>query len=159
MVRRDILVLAGLILLCQAVGGLGALFTRAAIPAWYATLNQPWFNPPAWLFGPVWITLYIMMAVAVWLVWRQRVQYPAAARAALLAFAIQLLLNTLWPLVFFGLHAIGAALIVIVVLLAAIAETIVKFRAVSPPAAWLLAPYFAWVAFATVLNGEYWKLN
>lgn len=159
MTRKDIMVLIGLVVLCEGAGGLGSMFTRDAIPVWYATLNRPWFNPPNWLFGPVWTILYLMMAVAAWLVWRQRAAHPDEARAAFLIFALQLLTNLVWTPVFFGWQAIGLALLVIVVLLALIAATIVRFRALSVPAAWLLAPYFAWVAFATVLNGEYWKLN
>lgn len=159
MTRRDILTLAGFTVLCEGAGAFGALFTRDAIPAWYATLNQPWFAPPGWLFGPVWITLYLLMALAAWLVWRQRASHPVPVREAMAVFALQLMVNAAWTPVFFGWQAIGLALVVIVGLLALIAATIVKFRALSAPAAWLLAPYFAWVAFATVLNGEYWKLN
>jgi translocator protein len=159
MPRRDILVLTGLILLCEGAGGFGALFTRDAIPGWYATLVRPWFAPPNWLFGPVWTTLYALMAVAAWLVWRQYAAQPAAVRRALLLFAGQLLLNALWTPVFFGLGNIGGALIVIFLLLAAIAATMVAFYRLTPAACWLLAPYFIWVAFASLLNAEFWKLN
>ncbi len=145
--------LIALVVVCQAAGGLGATLTSSD---WYRELPRPSFAPPGWVFGPVWITLYTMMAVAAWLVWRT----PAnnVRRAALVWFAIQLALNAAWTPVFFGLRSPAGGLAVIVALLAAIVGTIVAFRRISPPAAWLLAPYLAWVAFATVLNASIWWL-
>lgn len=143
--------------LCFTAGGLGSLATSAKIPTWYATLAKPSWNPPNWIFGPVWSTLYALMGVAAWLVWRQREQ--ARARAALGLFGIQLVLNTLWSFVFFGAEAPGPALAEIVVLWLAIAATMWTFRRISAAAAWMLAPYLVWVSFASCLNFAIWRLN
>lgn len=144
-------VLVGLVLLCQAAGGLGAAFTSAD---WYRALPRPSFAPPGWVFGPVWVTLYTVMGTAAWLVWRA----PAttARRTSLTWFALQLALNATWTPVFFGLRSLAGGLVVIALLLGAIVVTIVRFRPVSTTAAWMLAPYLAWVAFATVLNASLW---
>jgi tryptophan-rich sensory protein len=131
----------------------------AAFPpdAWFAALSKPSWQPPNYLFGPVWTTLYLMMGIAAGLVW---LRGPApAVRAALIAFAVQLLLNALWTPVFFGAQALGAALMVIVVLWLAITLTIVLFWRVQRLAAALLLPYLAWVSFATALNAALWRLN
>lgn len=136
-----------------------AAFGGAAFPpdAWFAALTKPSWQPPNWLFGPVWTTLYLMMGIAAGLVWRRG---PApAVRDALAIYAVQLLLNALWTPVFFGAHALGAALVVIVVLWIAIALTIVRFWSIHRVAAALLLPYLAWVSFATALNAELWRLN
>lgn len=145
------------LLICQLAGMLGAIFTVQAIPSWYATLNRPAIAPPNGVFAPVWTTLFLLMGLALFLVWR-RTADPGAP-AALRAFAIQWLLNVLWSVAFFGLHSPLLGLIEIVALWAAIVLTIVRFARVSRPAAWLLAPYIAWVSFAVVLNASYWALN
>ena len=139
---------------CHVAGALGALATDATL---YRALIRPSWAPPGWLFGPVWTALYTAMGIAAWSLWRA----PAgpARRAALTAFVAQLALNASWTPIFFGLRAIGAALVVIVALLAAIAVTIARAWPVSRPAAALLAPYLAWVAFATALNAALWQLN
>ncbi len=146
-----------LILLCQGVGLFGARWTAPEIPSWYRTLAKPPFNPPSWVFGPVWTLLYLLMAIAAW-----RIVYaPASAErtAGLAVFAIQLALNLLWPWIFFRHHALGAALAEIICLWLAIAFTAVLFARIDSIAAWLLAPYLAWTAFASLLNGAIWRLN
>lgn len=143
--------------LCFAAGGLGSIATSAKIPRWYAALEKPSWGPPNWIFGPVWSTLYALMAVAAWMVWTRREQ--PGARAALTLFGVQLVLNTLWSFVFFGAEAPGLAMAEIVVLWLAIAATIWTFRGISPTAAWMLTPYLAWVSFASCLNFAIWRLN
>jgi translocator protein len=145
------------ILACQGVGLLGARFTAPEIPSWYRTLRKPPFNPPAWIFGPVWTVLYLLMAIAAWRI----TQTPASPlrTAALAAFFLQLALNLLWSWVFFRRHALGAALIEILLLWTAIAATAIFFARLDHPAAWLLAPYLAWTAFAALLNTAILRLN
>jgi len=121
---------------------------------WYAGLKKPAFAPPNWLFGVVWTPLYVMIAVAGWLLWER-----GRVSVAMTLWFVQLTLNAAWSWIFFGLHAMGAALMEIVVLWLAIGATIVTARRVSPATAWLLLPYWAWVAFAAVLNFAYWQLN
>ena len=125
--------------------------------AWYAALVKPAWNPPGWVFGPVWTTLYLLMGTAAWLV-RRRGGW-GAQRRPLRWFAAQLALNALWTPLFFGFHRIDLALLEIVVLWAAIVATIVAFARTSRAAAWLLAPYLAWVSFATFLTFTLWRLN
>jgi tryptophan-rich sensory protein len=147
-----------------ALGGIGGAITAGAIPGWYATLAKPSWNPPSWLFGPVWTVLYVAMGVAAWRVWRAgRTPLPPAqgpvVRRALIAYGVQLALNASWTPVFFGLKRIDIALVIIVAMLLAIAETTRRFYRVDRRAALLLLPYLAWVAFATVLNARIWQLN
>ncbi len=151
---RQGLVLLGFVALCLALGVLGAEVTAPAIPSWYAGLAKPSFNPPNWIFAPVWTALYVLMAIAAWLVWRR-----GNARVPLTLFALQLVLNSAWSLLFFGLHRVDLALIDIVLLAAAIVATALAFRRRSAIAALLLVPYLAWVSFATVLNFAIWRLN
>ncbi len=146
------------VLLPQAVGGLSAVVTVRAVREWYPTLVRPSFAPPSWVFGPVWTLLYLMMGIASWLVWQRRGTDPRVGFAIALYLA-QLLLNGLWTPVFFSLHALGWAFAVIVVLLVLIACTMVAFWRVTPVAGAMLAPYLAWVAFATALNFAFWRLN
>lgn len=153
MIRLVIAVLVPL-----AVGGLGSLLTFDAVRTWYPSLVRPSFAPPSFVFGPVWTTLYVMMGVASWLVWRRGLERPEV-RGALILYAIQLCLNLAWSGLFFGLRQPLLALVEIVVLLVLIAMTAVRFAAVSRPAAVLMVPYLAWVSFATVLNGAFWWLN
>jgi len=124
---------------------------------WYASLEKPSWNPPNWIFGPAWTALYAMMAVAAWLVWRRG--GFAAQALPLAAFLVQLLLNALWSWLFFGLKNPGLAFAEIVALWVAIATTLLLFRRPSATAAWLLAPYLAWVTFASLLNFTLWRLN
>lgn len=124
---------------------------------WYAGLNKPSWNPPAWLFGPAWTVLYVMMAVAAWLVWCRGGW--RAQRVALSVFLVQWFLNALWTPLFFGMHRPGLAFAEIVVFWFALAATVVLFWRVSRPAGILLLPYLAWVSFASVLNFTIWRLN
>jgi translocator protein len=151
---RRLLVLAGWLLLCFSAPSLGAFFGPGE---WYASLAKPEWNPPGWVFGPVWSALYAMMAVAAWLVWRRG--GFAAQRRPLGAFLAQLALNALWTPLFFGLHWPGVAFAEILLLWFAIAWTLAEFWRVHRAAAWLLVPYLAWVSFAAVLNGALWRLN
>lgn len=155
--RHDIAALAGFLGLCVAVSVLGGLATASSVGGWYQTLVRPWYTPPDWVFAPVWSMLYAMIAIAGWRVWRAP-HSPARAQA-LAAWGVQLALNLVWSLLFFGLQAIGPALIEIVVLLAAIAVTAARFRRVDGPAAALMLPYLAWVSFALLLNAGFWLLN
>ena len=143
--------------ICFAAAGLGGLVTTPKIPGWYADLAKPIWTPPDWIFGPVWTLLYLMMGIAAWLVWRQAGFTNAKLPLAL--FAIQLSLNTLWSVLFFGLQNPGAAAVEIIVLWVAILATLIAFWKRSKWAGWLLVPYLAWVSYATVLNASIWQLN
>ena len=149
--------LIGFVLVCFGAAGIGSAVTASQIDGWYATLAKPGWNPPNWIFGPVWTTLYLAMAVAGWLVWRQG--GVAGARGPLLLFAVQLILNTLWSCLFFGLTSPGLAFVEILLLWAAIAATTVSFWSRSKIAGALFLPYLAWVSFAAVLNFTIWRLN
>jgi translocator protein len=152
------LALVVFVVACFSAALIGSVFTSSSIPVWYETLLKPSFSPPNWLFGPVWTVLYLSMAVAGWLVWQQRGRNPTIA-LPLALFGIQLVLNILWSVLFFGLQAPGTALVEIIVLWAAILATLLSFWRVSKGAGWLLGPYLAWVTFAAVLNFEIWRLN
>ena len=151
---RVTVAMIGWLLVCFAAASLGAVFMPGE---WYAALKKPTCNPPGWIFGPVWTALYTMMAVAAWLAWKRG--GFASQRQPLTIFLVQLALNAAWTPLFFGLHWPGVAFAEIVLLLLAIAATIAAFRPVSRVAAWLLAPYLAWVSFAAVLNFTLWRLN
>ena len=146
--------LAGWILLCFGAASFGALFMPGE---WYAQLRKPSWNPPPWIFGPVWTALYTMMGIAAWLVWRRG--GFKAQRKPLILFGVQLLLNAAWTPLFFGLQWPGVAFLEIVLLWLAILAALIAFRPVSRPAAVLLLPYLAWVSFAAVLNFTLWRLN
>ena len=150
-------VLGGFCVASFVAAAIGGTATGGAVQDWYPTLAKPSWTPPAWLFGPVWTLLYIAMAVAGWLVWR-RVGWDGA-RLALLMFFIQLTLNAVWSVVFFGLRNPGAAFAEIVVLWVAIVVTALLFWKVTPAAGWLFLPYLVWVSFATALNFAIWRLN
>jgi tryptophan-rich sensory protein len=148
---RQVVGLVVLLAVTFAAAGIGSIATAPNIPGWYATLTKPSWNPPSWIFGPVWTTLYISMAVAAWLVWRQ----GGLWQWALALFAVQLALNAAWSWLFFGLHLPGAAFAEIVALFAAILATTIAFWSRSLVAGILMVPYLAWVSFASVLNGAY----
>lgn len=146
-----ILKLITAILICEGVGFVSTPFTIAAISTWYVTLNKPFFSPPNWIFAPVWTSLYFLMGVAAYLVWEKGLK-EKKVKEALKFFLIQLGLNFVWSLFFFGLHAPLLAFIEIVILWLAIFVTIKKFYPLVPLAAYLLVPYLFWVSFAAILN-------
>jgi translocator protein len=152
------LALAGFLALCLLTGTLGGIVTAESLDNWYALISKPPWNPPSWIFAPVWTTLYVLMAVAAWLVWR-RGTHGAAVKSALVLFFLQLALNGLWPFVFFGAHEIGLAVANIAALWIVLALTIWGFFGVSIWAGILMLPYIAWVTFASVLNYVIWQLN
>ena len=142
---------------CLAVGGIGGRWTGSEIPGWYRTITKPSFNPPSWIFGPVWTTLYILMAIAAWLVAESPDSQSRSLGLAL--FVFQLALNLAWSWIFFHRHAIGSAAVEVAVLWCAIGATTLVFSRVSAASAWLMAPYWAWVTFASILNAAIWRLN
>jgi len=148
---RKGLALAGFIIItfCAPLAGMFSL-----PGAWYAALNKPAWNPPAWVFGPAWTLLYTLMAIAAWLVWKHD-----GWRRPLKLYFVQLLLNAAWTPIFFGAHQLGWALVEIVLLWIAILLTLLAFHGVSRKAAWLMVPYLGWVTFATFLNFTLWRLN
>jgi len=151
------LALLGFVVLCFAVAGVSGWMTRPEISGWYAAIRKPSWNPPSWVFGPVWTTLYLMMAVAGWLVWQAE---PGPQRTrALWLFAIQLALNFVWSPVFFNWHRPDWSMGVISLLWLSIGSFTVAAWAASKWAALLFVPYWLWVSFATVLNFTIWKLN
>ncbi len=146
------------VVLCFAASGIGAWFAYPAIrEGWYAALNKPAWTPPAWVFGPAWTLLYLMMAVAAWLVWRRR--GFAGARLPLALFLVQLALNALWSYCFFGLRRPGLALVEIMFLWLAVFATMLSCWRVAHPAGWLMWPYLLWVTFAAFLNLSISRLN
>ncbi len=147
---KNVSVLIWAIIICQLAGIIGAFFTTPAIPGWYAGLNKPVFNPPAWIFGPVWTMLYLMMGIALYLVWISKKGKKRSC--ALKAFGIQLVLNGLWSVIFFGWQLPWLAFGEIIILWLMIGMTIKKQLLVNKTAAYLMLPYLAWVSFASVLN-------
>src|SRR3989338_453296 len=159
------------IVISEMAGVIGALFTSPSIAGWYAGIVKPALNPPAWVFRPVWTTLFALMGIAAFLIWREydgltlseveglAIQRKKQIKIALGIFLGQLVLNTLWSIIFFGLHSPGGALIEIVFLWFAILATIIAFAKISKLAAWLLLPYILWVSFAMYLNYALWALN
>jgi benzodiazapine receptor len=156
--RGGIFPLLGFILAALAVGALGGWVTSTSVGSWYQTLRKPAFNPPNAVFGPVWTTLYLLMAVAAWRVWRRR-STEGASRLALSLWWLQLALNLAWSCLFFGLRNPAAALAEILLLFAAVAGTLASFWRRDRAAGALLVPYLGWVSFAAVLNFEIWRLN
>lgn len=141
-----------------AIGVVASLFTTPQIPGWYASLQKPVFNPPNWLFAPVWTTLYIMIAIAAYLVWKKRDNSITYHKAKQIYFG-QLFLNFSWSIVFFGLHQIFIALMIIVLLWISIIVNMLAFNRFSKVACWLLLPYLLWVSFASLLNFSIYMLN
>ncbi len=156
--KANLLKLAASLAVVFAAGAVGSIATTRAIPTWYKALAKPSFNPPNWLFGPAWTVLYVLMVIAAWLVWKKGIR-AAGVGPALVLFLVQLALNALWSVLFFGLHSPLAGLIDIVLLWLAILVTILLFLRVSTPAGVLLLPYIGWVSFATLLNAAILHLN
>lgn len=162
------------VILCEGAGIVGSFFTTPAIGSWYATLAKPSFNPPNWIFAPVWTALFFLMGVALYLVWSSCAKASTAAEAmadksdgqgqagkkriAVLIFFQQLALNVLWSALFFGMQNPGLAFVEIIFLWFTILMTIFYFAKISKTAAWLLAPYILWVSFAGFLNFSIWRL-
>jgi tryptophan-rich sensory protein len=153
---RWVLLLTSLVL-CFGVAFLGGQWTASEIPGWYRTLVRPSIAPPNWIFAPVWTFLYLTMAIAAWMVTQS---VPSSQRTiALLLFLLQLALNLAWSWIFFRQHALGAALVEVVLMWIAVGATTAAFRPVAPWAAGLMLPYWAWVTFAAVLNAAFWRVN
>jgi len=147
------------IAIAELAGVIGSFFTANSVSTWYATqLVKPSWNPPSWVFGPVWITLYAMMGIAAYLVWSRGLERKEV-KIALGVFGVQLVLNAIWSIIFFGIQSPGWAFVEIVFLWVAIVATIAVFARISKPAAWLLVPYILWVSFAGFLNYTIWDLN
>ena len=151
--------IAIVVIICLAVGYLSGMVTHASITTWYPTLVKPSFNPPNWIFAPVWTSLYVMMGVAAGLIWNQITTQKAAVTKALQFFTIQLVLNALWSYLFFGLHNLMLATIEVVLLWLMIFETYSQFAKINKTASYLMLPYLAWVSFASVLTASIWWLN
>ena len=144
--------------ICLVIGFLSGFATQSSVDTWYATLNKPIFNPPNWVFAPVWTLLYILMGIAAGIVWSKGL-YHKWVKTALYHFLIQLLFNGLWSIVFFGFQSPGFAFLVIIALLVLILLTYKWFKIVHKTAAYLLIPYLVWVTFAMFLNASIWYLN
>jgi tryptophan-rich sensory protein len=157
-VKTDYGKLAAAVLVCLSAGFIGSFFTVGSIESWYLTLQKPSFNPPGWVFGPVWTILYLLMGVSAYLVWMNGLD-KKEVRVALWFFSLQLVLNTLWSVIFFGAKEPFSAFVEIVFLWMAIAATISLFNRISRNAALLMVPYLAWVSFAAFLNYSIWQLN
>jgi translocator protein len=157
-VKTDYKKLAAAVLVCLSAGFIGSFFTMSSIPIWYATIQKPTFNPPNWVFGPVWTTLYVLMGISAYLVWMKGWD-KKEVRNALAIFAVQLVLNTLWSIIFFGANKLFYAFVEIVFLWMAIVATLFLFNRISRNAALLLVPYLLWVSFAAFLNYSIWQLN
>ena len=155
---RNVYKLILAIVMCEFAGIVGSLFTVSSIPNWYQTLATPALNPPSWVFGPVWTTLYLLMGISLFLVW-QKGWKKKNVKIAMSVFGIQLALNGLWSIIFFGMQNPGLALLDIILLWFAILASIILFYKISKPSSYLLIPYILWVSFAAYLNYAIWILN
>ncbi len=147
------------ILICLAVGYASGEVTKESIATWYVHLNKPFFNPPNWVFAPVWTLLYVLMGVAAGKIWNTEGVSKEIIKKALLFFSVQLALNALWSYLFFGLHNPLLALLEIILLELMIYETYIQFKKIDKNAGYFLFPYMAWVGFATILTASIWWLN
>ncbi len=150
--------LAASVVMSLAAGAIGSTATVTGINSWYAYLTKPSFNPPNWIFGPVWTTLYILMGVALYLVWQQGLK-KSFVKNSFYLFILQLILNSAWSITFFGLQNPGLAFIIIILLWLIILMLIIRFYKINKTAAYLLIPYILWVSFASLLNFSIWQLN
>ena len=146
------------ILICEGTGIISGLIANTGLNAWFGTLNKPSWNPPAYLFAPVWTMLYLLMGISLWLIWKSNTPVPQKINLIIL-FSLQLFLNFWWSIIFFKFHSPALAFIDIILMLTIILLTIINFSKFSKAAAWLLVPYIAWVSFATILNFTIWILN
>jgi tryptophan-rich sensory protein len=146
------------VIICQLAGAIGSIFTSSSLESWYLLLEKPAFNPPSWVFFPVWTTLYTLMGISLYLIWEKGLQ-QREVKVGVFLFGLQLGLNILWSLLFFGLRAPYYALLEILVLWLAILLTAIQFWRVSKTASVLLIPYILWVSFAALLNYQIWVLN
>ena len=146
------------IVACEFAGIIGGIFTSRSIPTWYKKLKKPSFNPPNWIFGPVWTTLYLLMGISLYIIWNSGTNDPIKIIAMAL-FGVQLILNVIWSILFFGMRKPSYAFIEIIFMWIAILATIIIFYPISSLAAILLVPYLLWVSFASILNYYIWKLN
>jgi len=144
------------IILPQLIGGVGALVTISSVGSWYQTIDKPFFTPPSWVFGPAWTTLYLLMGIALFLIWKS--DHPSK-KTALWVFGIQLVLNGIWSPAFFGLESPILGLVVILPLWILIVVCIKVFFPIHKTASYLMVPYLLWVSFATALNAGIWYLN
>ncbi len=144
------------LLIPQLVGGLGAWATFTSVQSWYPTLAKPAFNPPNWIFGPMWTLIYVLMGIACFLIWKSK--HPRK-KQLLILYGVQLFFNALWSPAFFGLQSPGLGLLVIIPLFVLIVFCVIQFKKVSAPASWLMVPYLLWVGFASMLNFSIWMLN
>lgn len=157
MSKLQIIKLIVSIIVPLGLGSIAGIFTAQSVPEWYATLNRPSFNPPNWIFGPVWTMLYILMGISLFLIWK--LEISKERNLAILVFMFQLLLNFGWSFIFFYFNMIGLALIEIILLWIFIVIMLVLFYKIKPIAAYINIPYLLWVSFTTVLNGSYYILN
>lgn len=155
---RDLSLLTFFVIGCLLVGGISGFFTTGAVDTWYPSLVKPDWNPPSWLFGPVWTILYALMGVAAFLIYREGLE-KKEVKIALGIFSVQLGLNFLWSILFFNYKNLFASFVEIVVLWVAILATIISFYRISRPAALIMIPYLLWVSFATILNYTILVLN
>lgn len=158
MKSRDIGKLVGSIVACEGAGGIGSIFTMSAIPTWYAALDKPAFTPPNSVFGPVWVTLYLLMGVAIFLIWRRGL-HERGVKPAFTIFWVQLVINVLWSVVFFGLKSPLGGMVLIIILWFMVLFTIIWFFKISKLAGGLLIPYIVWLSIASSLNVGVWILN
>ncbi len=155
---RNALFLVLFIIIAQMAGFIGSLFTADSVDTWYKEISRPSFTPPDWLFAPVWITLYVLMGISAFLIWKKGAN-KKEVKAALIIFFIQLVLNSLWSIIFFGFHLTLIAFIEIILLWVAILFMVIKFYSISKAASLIQIPYLLWVSFASVLNFSFAALN
>ena len=146
------------ILIPLLIGAAAGMFTSSGVNGWYALANKPWFNPPNWIFAPVWTALYVMMGISLFLIWKTEAD-KNIKQVAIFLFIAQLVLNFFWSFIFFKLQPPGWAFAEIILMWVMILLTILWFGKINAAAAWLLVPYICWVSFASVLNYSIWRLN